>query len=321
MMAIAGALGAFAATPPACTSLVVRTDVVIGTGAPSGTYYPLGGSICRLFNLDLPHRPWRCSAEPSAGSVANIESLHAGRVDIGIVESDVLADAAAGQGPFASRGPDAGLRLLFTGHVEAFTVVARRALGIRTATELRGKRISIGSPASGERVSMKRVLAALGFTRADFAEVRELTLAEQHRALCANELDAIVFFVAHPSGLIEDLVRMCGGVLVDMSDLPVDALLSAHAEYERVVIPGRAYASNPADVQTIGVRAEIVTTKRMLDALAYQITQRVFDNIDDFRRLHPAFAALSVADMVADAGRVPVHPGAARYYRERGWLP
>lgn len=321
MMAIAGVLGAFAATPPACTSLVVRPDVVIGTGAPSGTYYPLGGSICRLFNLDLPHRPWRCSAEPSVGSVANIESLHDGRIDIGIVESDVLADAVAGQGPFASRGPDAGLRVLFTGHVEAFTVVARRALGIGTATELRGMRISIGSPGSGERVSMKRVLAALGFTQADFAEVRELTIAEQHRAFCANELDAIIFIVAHPSGLIEDLVRTCRGVLVDLRHPRVDGVLSEHAEYERVVIPGRTYASNPADVQTIGVRAEIVAVKRLSDALAYEITQHVFDNIDDFRRLHPAFATLSVADMVADAGRVPVHPGAARYYQERGWLP
>jgi len=320
-IAITGGFGALAAALLACTLVVDRPDVVIGTGRPSEVYYPLGDSICRLFNLDIPRRGLRCSAEPSAGPVANIESLHNGRIDIGIVQSDVLADAVTGQGPFASRGPDTGLRVLFTGHADAFTVVARRELGIRTAAELRGKRINMGSLGSGERVSAERVMAALGFTQADFVEVRELSLAEQHRALCDNELDAIVYSVGHPNGLIEDVVRMCRGVLVDVSGPQIDGLLSGHPEYERAAILGNTYLSNPADVQTLGVRAEVVTTTRLSDALAYEITKAVFDNIDDFRRLHPVFVMLSLTDMVPAASRAPVHAGAARYYRERGWLP
>jgi hypothetical protein len=110
----------------------------------------------------------------------------------------------AGQGPFASRGPDTKLRILFAGYDEMLTVVARRELGIRTVAELRGKRINIGDPGSRQRANMDRVLAALGMTRSDFAEVRELPAAEQNRAFCANELDVIVYSVAHPNGLIED---------------------------------------------------------------------------------------------------------------------
>src|SRR3954451_2350443 len=128
--------GVLAAGLVACTTVTKVLDlpaVVIGTGSPSGIYYPLGGSTCRLFNLDTPRDGRRCVAAPSAGPVANIESLHDGTTDIGIVPSDVLADAVAGQGPFAFRGSDRSLRALFTGHADAFTIVARRELGIHSA--------------------------------------------------------------------------------------------------------------------------------------------------------------------------------------------
>jgi TRAP transporter TAXI family solute receptor len=321
VMAVGPGIGTLAVALLACTLVVDRPDVSIGTGSPSGIYYPLGGSICRLFNLDTPRDGRRCVAGPAAGPVANIESLHDGRIDMSIVPSDVLADAVAGQGPFTFRGPDAGLRVLFTGHADAFTIVARRELGIHSAAELRGRRINMGSPGSGERVSMERIMAALGVTRRDFADVQELTLAEQHRALCANELDAIVYSVGHPNGLIQDVVRMCRGVLVDVSGPSIDDMLSRHAEYERTVIRGGTYLDNTSDVQTLGVRAVIITTTRLSDTLAYEITKAVFDHVDDFRRLHPLFAMLSVDEMINVAGRAPIHPGAARYYRERRWMP
>lgn len=304
-----------------CALVTDLPEVTIGTGSPSGTYYPLGGSICRLANLEAPPAGRRCVATPSAGPVANIETLRDGRTDIGIVPSDVLADAVAGQGPFGRSGPDAGLRILFTGHADAFTLIARRELGIRSAAELRGTRINMGSPGSGERVSMARILTALGVTQKDFAAVRELSLAEQHRALCANELDAIVYSVGHPSGLIEDVIRMCRGVLVEVSGAPIDAMLMYHPEYERTVIRGGTYRDNAADVQTLGIRAVVVTTARLPDSVAYAITKAVFDNVEDFRRLHPLFTMLSVDRMADINGRAPLHSGAARYYRERGWAP
>jgi TRAP transporter TAXI family solute receptor len=309
----------------ACTvvSTVVkhRPDVAIGTARPSGLYFALGDSICRLFNLDLQKRGLRCAAYPSSGPVANIEALHDGRIDVGIVQSDVLADALGGTGPFVSHGPDKELRVLFTGLTEAFTIVARRDLQIRAATELRGKRINLGSPGSGERVSMERVMAALGFAPKDFAETRELPLAQQHDAFCANALDAIVYTVPHPNGFVNDVVRTCSGILVELSGPPIDTLLSGHPEYLRFVIPGETYMSNPGAVTTLGVRTAIITTTRLTETVAYEITKSLFENIDDFRRLHPDFATLLPRDMVPGGLIVPVHPGAERYYRDRGWMP
>ncbi|MCE3248343.1 MAG: hypothetical protein K0R41_2168 [Geminicoccaceae bacterium] len=320
-MALACALATLAVTGLGCAQVPGRPDVVIGTARPADIDYPLGGAICRLFNLDTPRHGLRCAEELSAGFVANIESLRSGRFDIGIVPSDVLADAVAGQGPFAARGPATDLRVLFAGHAHMFTLVAHQESGIRTVTDLRGKRIGIGSPGSRPRADMEGVMAALGLTRNDFAEVRELSPAEQNRAFCANELDAIVYSVSHPNGLIRDATLTCHGMLVAVSGPAIDRMLSEYQEYERATIPGGTYPANPTDVPTFGVRAVVVTTARMPDAVAYEITRAVFDNFEDFRRLHPAFEALSVAGMAHAAGRAPVHAGAAGCYREHGWLP
>src|ERR687897_1985728 len=161
---MACSLAALAVTQLGCAQVLGRPDVVIGTARPADIDYPLGGSICRLFNLDTPRHDLRCAEEPSAGSVANIESLRSGRIDIGIVPSDVLADAVAGEGPFAGRGPATDLRVLFAGHADVFTLVAHQGSGIRTVADLRGKRIGIGSPGSRQRANMERVMAALGLT-------------------------------------------------------------------------------------------------------------------------------------------------------------
>ena len=315
-------LAALAMAELGCAQLQLpaRPDVVIGTGSPADIDYPLGGAICRLFNLGTPRHGLRCAEELSASPVENIQSLHSGRFDIAIVPSDVLADAVAGQGAFVAQGPATDLRVLFAGHADIFSLVAHQGSGIRTVADLRGKRIGIGSPGSREWANMERVMAALGLTRNDFAAVRELSPAEQNEAFCDNRLDAIVYSVGHPNGLIRDATLTCHGELVPVSGPAIDRMLSEYREYERAVIPGGTYSANPEDVPTFGVRAVVVTTRHMSDIVAYEMARAVFDNFDDFRRLHPAFQALSVAEMVRAIGRAPIHPGAARYYREHGWL-
>lgn len=312
---------AFAVAGLGCAPLIDRPDVTIGTVGTADPDYPLGGSVCRLFNLGSSRHGLRCAEMPSPGSIANVESLRDGRIDIGIVPSDVLADAVAGDGPFASQGPVADLRVLFAGHAEVFTLVAHRESGIRAIADLPGKRIGIGDPGSRQRSGMERVMAAFGLKRDDFAEVRELSPADQNRAFCANELDAIVYSVGHPNGMIRDAALTCNGMLVAVSGPAIDRMLAEYAEYELATIAGGTYPVNRGDVPTFGVRASVVTTERMPDTVAYEIARAVFDNFDVFRRLHPAFGGLSIAGMIRTAGGAPLHDGAVRYYRERGWLP
>jgi len=298
-----------------------RPDVVIGTAGPSETDYPLGGSICRLFNLNTPRHGIRCAEELSVSTAANIEGLQKGKIAIGIVPSDVLAEALKGQGPFASEGPSTDLRFLFAGHADIFTLVAHQEAEINSLSDLRGKRIGIGKPGSRQRTSIERVMSAAGLNLRDFAQVRELAPAEQNRAFCENELDAIVYSVAHPNGLIRDAALTCHGRLVAVGGPPVDRILSQYKEYERVTIPGDTYPGNPEDISTFGMRAVVLTTTELSDSVAYEITSAVFDNFNEFRRLHPAFKTLSIEDMIRTSGGAPVHEGAVRYYREQGWLP
>lgn len=304
-----------------CAQVTRRPDIVIGAANPADIDYPLGGAICRLLNLDTPRHGLRCTERLSQGTASSIEALRDGRFDIGIIPADLLADTVAGRGSYAARDPATELRILFVGYADMLTLVAHRGSGIQTVEDLRGERINIGSPGSRQRFSMERVMAALDLERKDFAEVHELSPAEQNREFCANELDAIVYSVGHPNGLIRDATLTCRGVLIDVGGPAIDRMLTEYGAYERAVIPGGTYLVNPADVQTFGVRAVVVATTLMPDAVAYEIARAVFDNLEDFRRLHPAFQGLTVEEMVHGTEGAPVHPGAARYYREHGWQP
>lgn len=321
LAAVLGALAAVVVIVTGCAWVPKQPDVVIGTATPVDIDHPLGASICRLLNLETPRHGLRCVEEPSTGPMANIDALRRGRIDVGIVAADVLTDAVAGRQAFTASGAADDLRVLFAGYLYTLTLVVHRDAGIQSITDLRGKSISIGPPGSRQRSVMERVISALGLERGDFAEVLELSTAEQNRAFCAKELDAIVYSVGHPNGLTRDATLTCQGVLIDVGGPAIDRVLTEYEAYERAVIPGGTYLANPVDVQTIGVRAGVVATTRMSEVVAYEITRAVFDSFEDFRRLHPAFQALTVEEMVHGPGGAPVHPGAARYYREHGWQP
>lgn len=296
-----------------------RRGLLIGTGAPGGVYYPLGGAICRLFNFADARHGMRCAADPSAGSVENITALRAGRVDLAIVQSDVLVDAVKGEGPFKPDGPWPGLRAVFAAHDEPFTIVVRPDAAIASSADLRGKRINIGAAGSGQRLQMEHMMAAADLTRADFAAALELDPIEQVRALCDGRVDAIVYAVGHPNGLTQEVTRACGGRIIPAACDRIRTLIEGHAEYSNMVVPGGLYAGSPVDVPTFGARAILVATDRIPTATIYELAKAVFDEFDEFVRLHPAFGALTPERMARTPTFVPVHAGAARFFQERGW--
>lgn len=317
-----------AALSGACSGAGIRgpdgrraTAVVIGTGNPGGVYYSLGGAVCHLVNLETARHGFACRAESSPGPVSNIQALRGRRVDLAIVESDVQRDAVAGRGPFVQQGEYVSLRGVFSAHQEPFAVVVRPESGIRTGADLAGKRVNIGNRGSGHRVTMDRLMDAFGLQRADFTTVTELAPDEQNEALCAGRVDAVVYAAQSPNGIVQDAIRRCGGRLVEVSGPRIDALLAAYPEYSPAVIPARTYPGQDVDVRTFGSRATVVTTAAAPEAMVYEVVRAVFDHFDDFKRLQAAFAPLEAREMVRAPQRAPLHAGAARYYRERGWLP
>ena len=294
--------------------------ITIGTGGVTGVYYPTGGAICRLVNKQRKTHGIRCSVESTGGSVYNLNAIAAGELDMGVAQSDWQYHAYHGTSKFADQGANKDLRAVFSVHAEPFTVVARADSGITDFMHLKGKRVNIGNPGSGQRGTMEVLMGALGWTKDSFSLASELKSAEQASALCDNKIDAMVFTVGHPSGSIKEATTSCDSTLVNVTGAAVDKLVSDNAYYRHATIPGGMYRGNDADVKTFGVGATFVSSTAVDADTIYQVVKAVFENFDTFQKLHPAFANLKKAEMIKDGLSAPLHDGAARYYKEAGLM-
>ena len=294
--------------------------VTIGTGGVTGVYYPTGGSICRLVNKGRKQHGIRCSVESTGGSVYNLNTIRAGELDMGVAQSDWQFHAYHGSSKFADQGANKELRAIFSVHPEPFTVVARVDSGIKSFADLKGKRVNIGNPGSGQRGTMEVVMAAFGWEKSDFALASELKSAEQSQALCDNKIDAIVFTVGHPSGSIKEATTSCESVLVSVTGAAIDMLVADNDYYRTATIPGGMYRGNPDDVVTFGVGATFVSSTNTSAEVVYEVVKAVFENFDDFKKLHPAFSVLKKEEMIKDGLSAPIHEGAMKYYKEAGLM-
>ncbi len=319
MFAMVLAAGVFVATSPAETQ-AQQKFITIGTGGVTGVYYPTGGSICRLVNKDRKMHGVRCTVESTGGSIYNINTIRAGELDMGVAQSDWQFHAYHGSSRFMEKGAFAELRAVFSVHPEPFTVVARADSGINGFTDLKGKRVNIGNPGSGQRGTMEVVMGALGWSKSDFSLASELKSAEQSQALCDNKIDAMVFTVGHPSGSIQEATTSCDSVIVSVTGAAIDKLVNDNPYYRHATIPGGMYRGNPDDVQTFGVGATFVTSTNVEADTVYTVVKAVFENFDQFKKLHPAFGVLQKEQMVKDGLSAPLHDGAAKYYKEAGLM-
>ncbi len=291
----------------------------IGTGGLTGVYYPTGGAICRLLNKERRNHGIRCSVESTGGSIFNLNALASGELDFGVAQSDWQYHAYKGSSKFSDQGANSDLRAVFSIHSEPFTVMARDDSGVAGFAELLDKRVNIGNPGSGQRGTMEVLMQALGWKKEDFKLVSELKATEQARALCDNKIDAMIYTVGHPNASIKEAATACEAHLVPVTGQVVSELISAHPYYAEALIPGGLYRGSDSDTPTFGVKATLVTTARVDADVVYELVKAVFENLDNFRQLHPAFAHLKAAEML-EGNSAPFHPGAIKYYKEAGLM-
>ena len=294
--------------------------VTIGTGGVTGVYYAAGGAICRLLNKDRKEHGLRCSVESTGGSVYNINTIKAGELDFGMAQSDVHFNAHKGEAQFKAGGAYGDLRSVFSVHPEPFTVLARKEAGVAKFEDFKGKRFNVGNPGSGTRSSMDQLLGAMGWKIGDFGLASELKADEHGPALCDNKIDGFFYGVGHPSANIQDPTTTCGAKLVPLTGAAVDKLVKDHPYYAYAIIPGGLYNANPQPTQTYGVMATMVTSAKVPDSVVYNVVKAVFENFDEFKKLHPAFATLEPAKMIKDGNSAPHHDGAVKYYKEKKWM-
>jgi uncharacterized protein len=309
-----GLAAGLAGTPAAAQ----QKFITVGTGGVTGVYYAVGGSICRLVNKDRAKNNLRCSVESTGGSGYNVNTIKAGELDFGMAQSDVQYQSYKGTAAFKEPFPE--MRAVFSVHPEPFTLLSRKEANIKSFADLKGKRLNVGNPGSGTRSAMDELLAAQNMKLSDFALASELKADEHGAALCDNKIDAFFYGVGHPSANIQDPTTACGAKLVPITGPAIDGLVKKYPYYAYATIPGGMYANNPQPTKTYGVLATLVTSSKVPADVVYVVTKAVFDNFDEFKKLHPAFAHLDPKNMIADGLSAPLHEGAARYYREKGWI-
>lgn len=313
---LTGAIPGLAGSAASAEMSLIR----LGTGAPDGVYHPAGTAICNLINRQRPEHGIGCLAQNTEGSIANLQALRTGELDLAIVQSDWQYHAVQGSAVFAEAGPDEKLRALLSLYTEAFTVVARADAGIASFTDLKGKRVNIGPVGSGQRATMELLLEFFGWSRDEFASLTEFEPGWQTVALCDDLVDAVVFIVGHPNRSVLETTATCESRLIEVQGPGVNKLIQARPYYVHTRIPGGMYRSNPDPTETFGGKATLVARAGLSERVVRTLMETVFEHLDDLRQAHPALSRLDPVAMAAQGLTAPLHPGAERYLHDAGLL-
>ncbi|HJO61869.1 MAG TPA: TAXI family TRAP transporter solute-binding subunit [Desulfobacterales bacterium] len=294
------------------------TFITIGTGGITGVYYPTGGAIARTVNKKRKEYGIRCTVESTGGSVFNVNAVMSGDLQFGVVQSDRQFQAIKGLAEWKDKGPQKDLRAVFSVHPESITLVAAVDAGIKDITDLKGKKVNIGNPGSGQRQNSIDALAAVGIDYKKDMQAEGIKASESAGLLQDGRIDAFFYTVGHPNGSIKEATS--GKRKVRFASITgVDKLLAKYPYYAKAKIPASLYpsAENKADVDTFGVKATFVTSAKVPDNVVYAVTKEVFENFEAFKKLHPAYQVLTKKGMLEGLS-APIHPGAMKYYKEAG---
>jgi TRAP transporter TAXI family solute receptor len=295
------------------------TFVTIGTGGVTGVYYPTGGAISRMINSKYDEYRIKATVESTSGSVFNINAVVNGDLEFGVAQSDRQYQAYNGLAEWAEAGRQTDLRSVFAIHPESITLIASAESGIRTVSDLRGKRVNLGNPGSGQLQNSRDVLAAVGITEDDISA--EYVKAVEAPGLLQDErLDAFFYTVGHPNGNIKEATSgRIKVMIVPITGPEIESMIARLPYYAASKIPHEFYpnAANTEDIESVGVKATFVTSKMVSDDIVYAIAKEVFGNLEEFKELHPAYGILTEQSMLKGLS-APVHRGALRYYRETG---
>jgi hypothetical protein len=312
-LVVAAAIG----TADLLESAQARKLLVIGGGAETGVYYQVAVNVCKLVNEKLGGQGYDCKGQPSLGSVANIKAMSQGYLDFALAQSDVNWEAYNGQKNWKGK-PVKGLRSVFSVYPETVMLVTRADTGITSVTDLRGKRVNLGNPGLATRENAEDTLRIYGIDTREDISGRDLELKEAARALSRGKIDAFFYTVGNPW---DGGIQLAKDTKIRM--IPIDApaikkFVADNPYYVLAAIPGGIYKGVDKDVATFAVKATFVTSDKEPDDVVYNVVKTVFENLDRFRTMHPAFRSVQPQEMLKGLS-APLHPGALRYYKEKGW--
>jgi len=300
--------------PPAAGAQV-KTRLSIATGGTGGVYYPLGGGMAALISKNIPNT--EATAEVTTASVDNVKLLHSNRIGMALCLPDTAWDGYSGQ----IRGfkEKANIRTLMALYSNFMHFVAADGAGIKSIADLKGKRVSTGSPGSGTEVKGLRVMEAYGLTPKDFKSQDRLGVGESAGALKDRKIDAFIWDGGLPTAAVLDLAATPG---IKINIIPhADAVPKMVAKYGPLYfvsnIPKGVYRGIDEDTPVAAATNLLIVNEKMDETLAYQITKLFLEHTADLVAVHKAATEISLKNAVLGSP-IPFHPGALRYYKEKG---
>ncbi len=300
--------------------------ISIGTGGPAGTYIVVGQALCDLVNKDAAEQRERgvditlkCLAPPSGGSSFNIRQIAIGGFTFALTQSDTQFEAYHASRPLKVK-PLPELRSVFAVYQEPVQVVVANSAPINSFPDLAGKRVNVGNPGSGTRDTVQSLMNAHGMALNDFGQTTQLTSTEYGPALCEGRIDAFATVTGFPARSVAAATNRCGARILDLNTDVESNLATETPYYEPATIPKGTYESTIEDVKTFGVVATLVTHERVGEGVVYDVVRSVMENLEELRKRHPVLSDLDPEEMIQHGLTAPLHPGAIRYYRERGWM-
>ncbi len=295
-----------------------KVFATIGTGGVTGVYYPAGGAISKMVNKKSDVYGIKLTVESTGGSVFNINAVMSGDLEFGIVQSDRQTQAWQGTAEWKDKGPQKKLRSICALYPESVTLMAAVDAGINSIEDLKGHIVNIGNPGSGNRGNAIIALENAGINWKTDIKAEDLKASEAAKMLQDGRIDAYFYTVGHPNGSFKEATagkRKVKFVPIDH----IDKLLAKYPYYAKSFIPIKYYpnAENTADVPTFGVKATLITSSDVPDNVVYAVTKEIFDNLKEFKSLHPAFGVLTKENML-EGLTAPIHPGAMKYFKEAG---
>ena len=306
----------FAAAP--LHSQQKSTRLSIATGGTGGVYYPLGGALANILTKSIPGVD--ASAEVTSASVDNIKLVGAGKADVAFSLSDTAADGFNGTGKFKEKVPVRSIAVIYANKSQWVTVDGR---GIEKMQDLKSKRISTGAPGSGTETIALRILEASGIDPDKDLKREKLSVAESVNAIKDKKIDAFFWSGGVPTAAVTDLAATPGTKikLLDHAEAIPNLVKKYGPLYVKGVIPAKSYPGQDKDAHVADVWNVLVVHEKMDEKLAYEITKTVFEKKADLVAVHQEANNLELANQYQGGSPIPFHPGAVKYFSEKGLKP
>lgn len=287
------------------------------TASTSGTIYAVSASLANLWNSQIDGV--QVSVESSNGGVQNLNLMAAGEAQLGVAVTSIITEQKNGTGTFEGHAYD-GTRILTALYMNYNQMVVRSDAGIDTVADVKGKRFAPGAPGSTTTLETELHFNAAGVHYPDDLEVSFVGFTEAVELIRNKQMDGAWIMAGIPTSAVSEICTTAGGRLVSMDEELVNAMTAAYPWYNRAVIPAGTYEGQTEDVVTTGVTICIFIDESVSDEVAYELARVMYENLDSITSVHNALKDLTAEGAVQNLAGLPLHDGAAKYYKEIGVL-